>query len=693
MSDSLRDYLTDVWRLHASGAAVDETSYYPALHRLLADIGRELKPKVFCIPHPKDTGAGLPDFGLYTASQLPKAKGRDVIPPAAPERGAVEAKPASDNVDEVAASEQVERYRKLYGLVLVTNYWDFLLIGTDRSGARQTFERFRLADSEKAFWVLAAQPVKAARDTGPRFYEFLNRVLLHRAPLTQPKDLAWFLASYARDALARAEAAGDMPALAAVRDSLEQALGFKFEGEKGDHFFRSTLVQTLFYGVFSAWVLWSRNLKPGERAPFDWHSAAWSLHVPMVRTLFGAVATPDRLQPLGFVETLDWTAAALNRVDRSAFFKNFDEGQAVQYFYEPFLEAFDPEVRKELGVWYTPPEFVHYMVERVDRVLRRELDIADGLADPRVVVLDPCCGTGSYLVHVLQRIARTLEERGEGATLGAEVKRAARERIFGFEILPAPYVIAHWQVEMMLAHLGAPLADSGDERAGIYLTNSLTGWEPPAGPKRQYNLAYPELAAERDAAERVKQDAPILVILGNPPYNAFAGVAPESEGGLVDAYKEGLQKTWGIRKFNLDDLYVRFFRIAERRIAEKTGRGIVCFISNFSFLADPSFVVMRQRFLREFDSIWIDCLNGDSRETGKLTPDGKPDPSVFSTEFNREGIRVGTAISLLARRPAHAAATEVRFRHFWGAAKRRDVLASLNEKGSIYLLDLTPDLA
>jgi len=290
--------------------------------------------------------------------------------------------------------------------------------------------------------------------------------------------------------------------------------------------------------------------------------------------------------------------------------------------------------------------------------------LPDGLADQNVVILDPCCGTGSYLAEVLRRIAQTLKERGEGATLAAEVKRAAQERVFGFEIMPAPYVIAHWQVGLLLSQFGAPLADESDERAGIYLTNSLTGWEPPQGPKKQLKLAYPELAEERDAAERVKREAPILVILGNPPYNAFAGVASEAEGGLVDAYKEGLQKVWGIKKFNLDDLYVRFFRIAERRVAERTGKGVVCFISNFSFLGDPSFVVMRQRFLNEFDAIWIDCMNGDSRETGKLTPDGKPDPSVFSTDFNREGIRVGTAISLSVRKAKHVNARAVRFRHF-----------------------------
>lgn len=139
---------------------------------------------------------------------------------------------------------------------------------------------------------------------------------------------------------------------------------------------------------------------------------------------------------------------------------------------------------------------------------------------------------------------------------------------------------------------------------------------------------------------------PILVVLGNPPYNAFAGTSPEEEAELVEPYKEGLQSKWGIKKFNLDELYVRFLRIAERRIAA-TGRGIVCYISSYSYLSDPSFVVARECLISQFDRIWIDSLNGDSRETGKRTPSGDPDPSVFSTPYNRAGIRVGTAVGLL----------------------------------------------
>ena len=175
------------------------------------------------------------------------------------------------------------------------------------------------------------------------------------------------------------------------------------------------------------------------------------------------------------------------------------------------------------------------------------------------------------------------------------------------------------------------------------------------------------------------------MILGNPPYNAFAGVSPEEEQGLVEPYKEGLNRPvseggWGIKKFNLDDLYVRFFRLAERRIAEMTGKGVVSFISNFSYLSDPSFVVMRQRFLNEFDRLWFDCMNGDSRETGKLTPEGQADPSVFSTEYNREGIRVGTTVCVVVRKAKRQKKPTVRFRQFWGTAKRANLLESLNAR-------------
>ena len=238
-----------------------------------------------------------------------------------------------------------------------------------------------------------------------------------------------------------------------MRTALEDALGVRFEGERGVAFFRSTLVQTLFYGIFSAWVLWARQMPP-PTGRFNWHEAVWHLRAPVLQALFQQLAQPGRLQPLGLVEVLDWTAAALDRVDRAEFCVRFSEGEAVPYFYEPFLEpfleAFDPELRKQLGVWYTPAEVVRYMVARVDKALKDDLSIPEGLAAENVYVLDPCCGTGAYLAEVLRRIAANLEGQGLGALAGARVNQAATERVFGFEIMPAPFVIAHLQVGLTM---------------------------------------------------------------------------------------------------------------------------------------------------------------------------------------------------------------------------------------------------
>jgi len=392
--------------------------------------------------------------------------------------------------------------------VLLTNYREFLLLKRI-GGKTHHLEGFQLAVDEKSFWPVAAQPRKAADALGERFAEYLKRVLLHNAPLNNPKDVAFFLASYARDARVRVEGAANLPALQSVRAALEEALGMKFEAEKGEHFFRSTLVQTLFYGVFSAWVLWHKE-KPSRNNDFDWKSAAWTLHVPMISALFHQVADPQKLRPLGLDEVLDWTAAALNRVTREEFFARFVEDHAVQYFYEPFLEAFDPELRKQLGVWYTPPEIVQYQVARVDAALRDKdgLNIPDGLADPSVFVLDPCCGTGAYLVEVLRKIEKTLkEEKGEGALAELTIKEAAQNRVFGFEIMPAPFVVAHLQMGLLLQKLAVPLDDAKGERAGIFLTNALTGWDENTENPQLKN--WPELEAERAGAGHVKQKKPI----------------------------------------------------------------------------------------------------------------------------------------------------------------------------------------
>jgi hypothetical protein len=681
-------YLAEMRELRSARAGVKEVTYYTALANLLDGVGRTLKPRVRCILQLQNRGAGNPDGGLFTADQFPKG-GDEPAGAGIPSRGVIEIKSTSEDAWITADGEQVSKYWGRYNQVLVTNYRDFVLVGRDPEGRQVKLETFHLAPSEAEFWSDAGMPGKTAGRIGESFVEFLKRAMLLAAPLDSASDLAWFLASYAHEAKFRIEL-GAFPALATFRTALEEALGMTFEGSKGGHFFRSTLVQTLFYGMFSAWVLWSKS-NPSRTARFQWRLSDQHLRVPILRKLFREVADPGGMESMDLNEVLDWAAATLNRVDRPAFFQNFEERHAVQYFYEPFLEAFDPELRKDLGVWYTPIEIVDYMVERVDRVLREELNLPDGLADSNVYVLDPCCGTGAYLVSVLNRIAVTLREKGGDALLSQDLKQAAMERVFGFEILPAPFVVAHLQLGLLMQHLGAPFSEKGKrERAGVYLTNSLTGWDPPVKPKP---LPYMEMEEERDAADGVKRAKPILVILGNPPYNSFAEVARvEEERGLSDAYRVA-KKAPAPQGQGLNDLYVRFFRMAERRIVEKTGAGVVCFISNYSWLDGLSFTAMRERYLEVFDRIWIDNLNGDKYKTGKLTPEGKPDPSIFSTEFNREGIQVGTAVALLVRKRESQGADAVRFRQMWGKEKRAELLAGKEHDGKALYRSVTPELA
>ena len=683
LTAAVEDYLTDLQRIRASGGATAERSSYGPLANLLNVVGSTLKPKVFCVGELADQGAGHPDFGLYAAKQLQKGRLKEGQ---TPERGVVEVKSISDDTWLTAASAQVSRYWERYRLVLVTNTRDFVLLGEDPAGQPATLETFRLAETAEDFTRRLDTPRTFARAVGAGLGEYLCRALSHRAALTEPKDLAWLLASYARDALARVETTDDAPQLTALRTALEEALGVRFEGDKGARFFYSTLVQTLFYGVFSAWVLWARQM-PSPRGAFNWHEAVWHLRAPVLRALFQQISDPGRLQPLGLVEVLDWTAAALNRVDRAAFFARFNEGEAVPYFYEPFLEAFDPELRKQLGVWYTPAEVVRYMVARVDKALKDDLDIPDGLAADNVYVLDPCCGTGAYLAEVLRRIAENLHGKGMGALAGARVKQAAINRVFGFEIMPAPFVVAHLQVGLTMQDLNAPLADDGNERPGVFLTNALTGWEP----HTTKPLPFPELEEERDRAERVKQNTPILVILGNPPYNYFAGMAADEEREMSEAYRIAKRVRRPEGK-GLNDLYVRFFRMAERRIA-KTGQGVVCFISNYSWLDGLSSTAMRERYLEVFDAIRIDCLNGDKYKTGKISPDGSPDPSIFSTPENPVGIQVGTAIATLIRKAEHSPAETVSFRHLWGQTKRDNLTETAEKESDVLYEGVEPPLS
>lgn len=396
-----------------------------------------------------------------------------------------------------------------------------------------------------------------------------------------------------------------------LKDELETGLGKAFEGKtksQGDHLFCSMLVQTLFYGMFSAWAA---HVRKKNEEKFNWKLAGWKIAIPVIKNIFERLAGPSQASTLDLEDVLERTARMLSRVEVDTFFRNFSSGEAIQHFYQPFLKAFDPDSQVTMGVWYTPPEIVRYMVERVDRVLRDDLGITDGLANENVIVLDPCCGTGAYLIEVLRRIKKTLCNESNDDSVGEAVKKAALTRVKGFEVMPAPFVIAHWRVNEFLTSIKAPM-DEGS-RAQIILTNSLTGWDKKDDQK---NLSL-GLKDEHDLASDVKLNDRILVVISNPPYHGHAKVMPGQEARLVKRYKDKLRASGKAKKSQLDDPYVKFFSVAEERVL-KENRGIVSYITNASYLTGISFIGVRQSFLESFDKMWIEETGGDIFKIGNF---------------------------------------------------------------------------
>lgn len=691
VSNVLVHYADEVRKLVTSDTAAEE-SYYPAIKSLLTSLLKErnLPGDVRVNTRERRSGGGVdrPDLAIYDGS------GDFILV-------GCETKLPDQDVLAIAASEsgnsQVGRYLAKSKVVIVTNVRSLVLVtAPDWRGTGPVPPTERTIGVPVELWpsTNAMRSAPAAEDALAALADLVEEAVTGFAPIAEPESLARVLARQAR----RAKAA--MPqefgqAVKGLAEDFGNALGITFEGEEGEEFFRSSLVQTVFYGLFAAWTLWQRS---GAKEEFRWRDVPEHLKIPFLGDLFHEIQLPSRIKNLGLAVHLDQAEATLERVDVGRFFAKMtppnlsDDAEAqaassITYFYEPFLEAFDPELRKQLGVWYTPPEIVKYQVRKVDQLLRDELKFPLGLADERVVILDPCCGTGAYLMETLHAIAETLRGEGVGAELGDRLRAALTQRVIGFEILTAPFVIAHLQLYLLLQSMNAePLAD---ERLAVFLTNALTGWDG----KEQLKINFPELKEERDAAQKVKTGVEVIVVIGNPPYNRFSGAAMDEEADLVDHYK-GIKRDskgkqvgkselftkWKVRKHLLDDLYVRFFRLAEKRIGERAKYGIVSFISNNRYLSGKSFPIMRESLLGNFDEVWVDNLHG-YRQASERTPWGTTCETTFAMESS-SGIKVGTAIATYLKRgesPTRPALVNVRDFHGRASAKRHALLVSLTD--------------
>lgn len=734
LTPAVATYIADTKSLAKLDSST-ETTFYPAIRTVLTEILRSQRLPFEVRTGTAETkpgGINMPDFVLGDNTGFVGVFG--------------EVKPPGVGLAELANSteqnDQIGRYLAKTGVVIVSNVRGFGLVacvpGFQRDPATPVPPQKRDLLKTVDLWSAstgAGAKMTVDEDVIALFVEIVTRSVTDFAPIASPEDLAKVLARQARDA--KDALPDDLKPVQGLLDDYKTALGLAFTvtDEKGDRFFRSSLVQTAFYSLFAAWILWDQDATPDVE--FKLEDANKHLPIPFLAALLHDLRHPERLEPLGLDKYLDRAIATLNRIDRPLFrtrmsFPSLSEQTAtaaITYFYEPFLEAFDPQLREELGVWYTPPEIVRYQVRRVNELLKQQLGRARGLADNAVYVLDPCCGTGAYLLEVARCIADELKVSGDEATVGLQLAKAFHKRVIGFEILTAPFAIAQLQLHILLKSLGAE--PKKNDRLFIFLTNALAGWNTQTDVK----LTFPEMRDEYDASQQVKHKAPIIVVLGNPPYDRFAGVAQSEEAELVAHYKgielvvakdkdgtvlrdafsapimkqKGLSllfKEFGVRKQLLDDLYIRFIRLAEQRIGDSAEYGIVSFITNSSYLTGRSHPLMRHSLLSNFHEVWIDNLNGDKYRTGKLIPKGIPgagsaDQSVFTTDMDARGIQPGTAIGTWVKRKTPKTAptvTKVHYRDFWGlAAKKRAELVASITPGSTAAApayaDIVPTLA
>ncbi|MGB3478778.1 MAG: type ISP restriction/modification enzyme [bacterium] len=657
----LKIYLSHIRSIYATGLGTDETSYYPAFDNLINSVGDFLIPKINSISQLSNKGAGIPDWGWYNVEN------EDLY-------GIVEAKPPDTELENVTLSKQTLKYLDKYGVVLLTNYRALQLITGNRSNIVYE-ENCVLCNSKDELFSS-----NKFSDKAEGFINTLRSILLRKAPIKTPQDLAERLAHYAQRAKEML-AHHSIEDLQPLRATMKSTLGIEFSPEAGEAFFRSSLIQTIFYGLFSAWVLWLQEKSRDADDIFTFKDVEDHTHLRVINALFTEVTKPYHLKKLNLRPPIEWAECALNRVDKNEFFKTFVDEEAIQYFYEPFLAEYDKDLQKQFGVWLTPPEVVEYIVKRTDYFLREKLKLPLGLADENVVILDPCCGTGSFLVKTIKLIYKRLVETS-GALASKKLRKAVRERVIGFELLTAPFVIAHLQIDLLLAKLKATLRE--DKRAAVYLTNALTGWrqyKEGEEAKLKQTIAFSEFREEREAADEVKQKAKILVVFGNPPYDRYAGVSEEEEGDFIQPYKIELYKRFGIRKQLLDDLYIRFIRLGELVIAEQNVRGLICYISNSSWLSGESHPIMREHLLKNFDELWIDNMHGSGAYSGSRGPDGLPDRSIFEHSLGSIGIKVGVAITTLLKTSDSTKISNVLHQDFWGqGCQKREALEERAKK-------------
>lgn len=628
---ALGRYVADLARLRAQPESTPELSLREPLLALLRDTAARVgRTGLLIAPEADAERAGQPDVFIKSGPRLV---------------GFVETKsPNTDLGAWLRNSEQARRYRDSLPNWIATDYYRFITI---RDGLVE--DSFEMVDPASAAQLLPQASVDGLD-------AYIARFLAYSPPVIRsPRRLALELARRARllrDGISGVLAAAEAGELRGVytfyRDTLINDLD--------EDSFSDTFAQTIAYGLFLARLRHEEGDFTLERAIDDLPRS-----VPFLQSAMRLLTEPDVL-PRPITNLVDDLVALLDNTNIRAIRKEIEAGglehDLVIYFYERFLEQYDAGERRKRGVYYTPPALVEYLIRATDSVLRTTFGLTSGLADELVTVLDPAVGTGTFLLGAAERALAT-EESGGTATRSRLIRQHLLPDFYGFELLAAPYTIAHLKLTSFYASRGYELAD--DERVRVYLTNALEPHELGEGGQLSFLPMIRGIVDEASAAGHVKNRVRVLAIVGNPPYERTSHNAnPHSNELLEDFYRVGATRLAERNTGPLQDDYLRFLRWSVWKLLEQDGapgHGVIAIVTNRAYLERKLHRAVRHFLLERFDDIYVFDLHGDQREWFA----GRVDEKVFKE------VQAGIALTVFVKRPgATNGPAQVHYRESFG---------------------------
>ncbi|MEA5485857.1 N-6 DNA methylase [Pseudanabaena sp. CCNP1317] len=595
-----------------------ERSHYPALKNLIDDPLHGIDAVI----EEKGNKAGIPDFTV---------KRRELLV------GYIEAKDVGIDLKQIEKTEQLQRYLEAFPNLVLTNYLEFRWYVEGKCRQTEVLADLSTNSGDGKLQIKNADKIAALLD---QFLNYSGEII------SKPEDLARQMARLTKAIRLATTTALDGEDNKGELHQLKQGFSEVLLPDLSDPDFADMYAQTISYGLFAARVGHAQN-SGGET--FTRRTAGTYIPAtnPFLKRLFNTIVETDAVSKIDWA--IDDLVLLLSQVDMGSILEDFGrrtrQEDPVVHFYETFLAAFNAALRKSRGVYYTPEPVVSFIVRSLDAILKEKFDLPLGLADntrdpvtnkPRVQILDPATGTGTFLYEVVKQIYRNLEEMGMGNQWDSYVSENLLDRLFGFELLMAPYAIAHLKLGLQLQELGYKF--KGKQRLGIYLTNTLD-----EALKKSEILFGQFVAQEANEASVIKRDTPVMVIVGNPPYSYQSTNTGDWISGLIRDYYQvdGLPLDERNPK-GLQDDYVKFIRFGQWRI-DRTGSGILAFITNHGYLDNPTFRGMRQSLDQTFDEIYIMDLHGNSKKK-EVAPDGSPDKNVFD-------IQQGVAVAIMVKYP------------------------------------------